>query len=141
MAFYRDVIGLSVLEQKELTGPAIAGLVGFEDGRLRIAHLGQPGSSHGWVGLYELSGTRPPIQELAPPPRERVALGQTVIVFESADIEAVRRRLLETKCTLLKEPSQYVRPARDGVPGARLIEILVFDPDDVLVSIMGAEEI
>jgi catechol 2,3-dioxygenase-like lactoylglutathione lyase family enzyme len=139
LAFYRDIIGLAVLEQKELAGPAIAGLVGFEDGRMRIAHLGLPGSTHGWVGLYEISGTRPPAQELAPPPRERIALGQTVIVFETADIDTVRRRLLEAKCRLLKEPGQYVRPARDGVPGARLIEIIVFDPDDVLVSIMGSK--
>ncbi len=139
LAFYRDVIGLAVLEQKELAGPAIAGLVGFADGRLRIAHLGLPGSSHGWVGLYELSATNPPMQELAPPPRERVALGQAVIVFESADIDAVRRRVLEANCRLLKEPSQYVRPPRDGVPGARLTEIIVFDPDDVLVSVMGSK--
>ena len=139
LAFYRDVIGLAVLEQKELAGPAIAGLVGFEDGRLRIAHLGVPGSTHGWVGLYELSATKPQVAELAPPPRERVALGQAVIVFESADIDAVRRRVLEAKCRLLKEPSEYIRPPREGVPGLRVIELIVFDPDDVLVSVMGSQ--
>ena len=138
IAFYRDVIGLAVLEQKDLQGPAIASLVGYETGRMRIAHLGTPGTSGGWVGLYELTETVPPLETVPAPPRQRVAHGQVTVVFESTEIEAAIRRLKQAACRLLREPSEYVIPARGDRPAIRLLEVLVFDPDDVLVSIMGS---
>ncbi len=135
--FYRDVIGLQVLERKDLSGPAIASLVGYEDGRMRIAHLGTPGSTVGWIGLYELSGAMPPISSLAPPPRERVAYGQATAVFESADVAGVLSRLRDGCCELLKEPSIYRLPAEGASRAVELLEVITFDPDGVLVSVMG----
>jgi catechol 2,3-dioxygenase-like lactoylglutathione lyase family enzyme len=137
LAFYRDVIGLEVLERKELSGPAIASLVGFQDGRLRIAHLGRPGSTAGWIGLYELSEATPPVDSLPPPPKGRIAHGQAAVVFESAEVDEVVRRLVASGCRLLREPSRYPLPAQGTSPPMALVEAIAFDPDDVLVSVMG----
>jgi catechol 2,3-dioxygenase-like lactoylglutathione lyase family enzyme len=135
--FYGQVIGLEVLERKDLSGPAIASLVGFRDGRLRIAHLGRPGSPGGWIGLYELTEADPPVQSLPPPPPDRVAYGQATVVFESDEIETVLQRMHDSGCRMLKPPSRY--PLR--VPGATapvtLVEAIAYDPDGVLVSVMG----
>jgi catechol 2,3-dioxygenase-like lactoylglutathione lyase family enzyme len=135
--FYTQVIGLEILERKELSGPAIAGIIGYRDGRLRIAHLGRPGSRAGWIGLYELTAADPPVESLSAPPANRVAYGQAAVVFESDDIEAVTQRLSDSGCRLLKPPSRY--PLR--MPGAAvpvtLIEAIAFDPDGVMVSVMG----
>jgi catechol 2,3-dioxygenase-like lactoylglutathione lyase family enzyme len=135
--FYSQVIGLDVLERKDLSGPAIAGIVGFRDGRLRIAHLGRPGSRAGWIGLYELTEADPPVESLPPPPADRIAHGQATVVFECEEIEAVVQRLRDSGCRMLRPPSRY--PLR--VPGASvpviLVEAIVFDPDGVLVSVMG----
>jgi catechol 2,3-dioxygenase-like lactoylglutathione lyase family enzyme len=135
--FYSQVIGLEILERKELSGPAIAGIIGFRDGRLRIAHLGRPGSRAGWIGLYELTAADPPVESLPSPPVDRVAYGQAAVVFESDEIEAVTQRLSDSGCRLLKPPSRY--PLR--MPGAAvpvtLIEAIAFDPDGVMVSVMG----
>lgn len=135
--FYCQVIGLEVLERKDLSGPAIAGLVGFRDGRLRIAHLGRPGSRAGWIGLYELTEADQPVESLPSPPVDRVACGQATVVFESEEIETIVQRLHDSGCRMLKPPSRY--PLR--VPGAAvpvtLVEAIVFDPDGVLVSVMG----
>lgn len=135
--FYSQVIGLEILERKELSGPAIAGIIGFRDGRLRIAHLGRPGSRAGWIGLYELTAADPPVESLPAPPADRIAYGQVAVVFESDDIEAVTQRLSDSGCRLLKPPSRY--PLR--MPGAAvpvtLIEAIAFDPDGVMVSVMG----
>lgn len=137
IAFYRDVIGLELLEQKDLRGPGVAGLVGYEDGRIRIAHLGIPGSSGGWVGLYELTEARPAVGSVSPPEPHRVSYGQATLVFESQDIESVVDRLRSAGAPLLKEPSEYPIPSRDGGPAGILVEAIAFDPDHALVSIMG----
>jgi lactoylglutathione lyase len=138
IAFYRDVIGLEILEQKDLRGPGIAGLVGYEDGRLRIVHLGTPGSTSGWVGLYELTEARPAVESVPPAPQaHRVSYGQATAVFESNEIDAVVARLRASGAPLLKEPSEYPIPPRGGSPGGTLVEVIVFDPDGVLVSVMG----
>lgn len=50
LALYRDLLGLEVLEEKQLQGAAIAKMVGLEEASLRIVHLGRPGESFGWIG-------------------------------------------------------------------------------------------
>lgn len=138
LRFYCEVVGLEVLERKELAGPGIAGLVGYDDGRLRIAHLGATGASEGLVGLYELTRATPNAEALPSPPASRVARGQTALVFECADIDGVLERVRAAGCRLMREPGEYVVPAREGAPARHLVEALVFDPDEVVVSLMGA---
>lgn len=137
LRFYCEVVGLEVLERKELAGPDIAGLVGYEDGRLRIAHLGAIGAREGLVGLYELTRATPNVDALPSPPAARIASGQTALVFECADVDAVLERVRTLGFRLMREPGRYVVPPRDGAPARHLVEALVFDPDEVVVSLMG----
>lgn len=137
IGFYTHVIGLEVIERKELSGPAIAGIIGFLDGRLRIAHLGRPGSRAGWIGLYELTAADPPVESLPPPPAGRVAYGQATVVFESDDIEAVTQRLSDSGCRMLKPPSRYPLRMPGTTAPVTLVEAIAFDPDGVMVSVMG----
>lgn len=138
LSFYCEVVGLEVLERKEFSGPALTRLVGYDDGRLRIAHVGAPKATQGLIGLYELTRSTPDAEVLMPPPASRVAWGQTALVFECADIDAVLARVRAADCRLMREPGEYVVPPRAGAPALHLVEALVFDPDDVVVSLMGA---
>lgn len=139
LAVYRDALGLEVLEQKDLRGPAIANLVGLEQARMRIAHLGPAGATFGWVGLYEVSETAPqPLAELGSPPGFP-AYGQSTIVFETASMSTLVERLQRTPgVRFLTLPTEYVkRDATPAMPAGRYSEAIFYDPDHVPVSLLG----
>lgn len=139
LAVYRDALGLSVLEDKRLEGPQIARMVGLEQAQLRIVHLGPPGSTYGWVGLYAIQNTEPrPMAELAAPggfPR----YGQATLVFTTATMGPIVAKLRALACVrFITEPTEYVKTTPgDATPPGKYSEAIFFDPDGVPVSLMG----
>src|SRR5690606_5342623 len=109
LSLYRDILGLEVVEDKTMTGPYMARMVGYEDGRLRIVHLAAGGSEFGWIGLYELADTTPPLASLPVPGKDRLACGQTAIVLESADLDGIAARLESEGYEFLLRPQTYVK--------------------------------
>ena len=83
LALYRDVLGLEVLEEKQLQGAAIASMVGLEEASLRIVHLGRAGEPLGWIGLYEIRDTAPRPMGETGSPRQFPLYGQATLVFET----------------------------------------------------------
>jgi catechol 2,3-dioxygenase-like lactoylglutathione lyase family enzyme len=137
LRIYRDALGLEVIEDKSLSGAAIARMIGLEDAHLRIVHLAPPGATHGWIGLYELAATRPPIPSLAPPPA-LPAYGQANIVLTTDRMEEILPRLEALGVRFLTPPQQYVKTDPGGAtPAGRYAEAIFFDPDGVPVSLMG----
>jgi catechol 2,3-dioxygenase-like lactoylglutathione lyase family enzyme len=137
LALYRDLLGLAVIEDKLLEGPAVAGLLGLEAGRLRIVHLASGGSAQGWIGLYELTGARPAPPELAAPDARRFSYGQAVVVFETREIESLLAKLERGGHPLMMRPIDYLKPAGDGpTPAGRYREVVFLDPDGVPVSLI-----
>jgi catechol 2,3-dioxygenase-like lactoylglutathione lyase family enzyme len=141
LALYRDALGLSVLEDKRLAGPQIAGMVGLAQAELRIVHLGPTGSTQGWIGLYAIQNTAPqPMAALAPPdgfPR----YGQATLVFTTSQLAAIvpRLRALPT-IRFITGPTEYVKTTPgEATPPGRYSELIFFDPDGVPVALMGYE--
>lgn len=137
---YRDALGLAVIEDKRLSGPAIARMVGLEQASLRIVHLAAPGADYGWIGLYEISATRPTMSELQSPggfPR----YGQATVVVTTDSMASVVEKLRKTpQVRLITEPTEYVKSTStpgDATPPGRYSECIFFDPDDIPVSLMG----
>jgi catechol 2,3-dioxygenase-like lactoylglutathione lyase family enzyme len=138
LALYRDVLGLEVIEDKTIGGPYVTRMIGYEDGRLRVVHLGARGHDFGWIGLYALSGTTPAATSLPEPRKDRLALGQTAIVLESANLEDIAARLEAQGYEFLLRPQVYVKDSDSpGMPAGRYAETIFFDPDGVPVSIMN----
>jgi catechol 2,3-dioxygenase-like lactoylglutathione lyase family enzyme len=138
LALYRDTLGLEVLEDKRIGGAAIAAMIGLEEAQLRIVHLAPRGAEHGWIGLYELSRTNPAIESLPAPPAERPAYGQTTIVFTTDRMEEILPRLHAGGTRFLTEPREYVKTTPgDATPPGRYTEAIFFDPDGVMVSLIG----
>lgn len=139
LAVYRDALGLSVLEDKRLSGPQIARMVGLEQADLRIVHLGPAGSTQGWVGLYAIENTAPqPMAALAEPsgfPR----YGQATLVFTTNAMQPIVARLRGLRgVRFVTEPTEYVKTTPgDATPPGRYSEAIFFDPDGVPVSLMG----
>lgn len=138
LGLYRDFLGMDVVEDKTISGPYMARMVGYEDASLRIVHLSADGHDHGWVGLYELRNTTPPAAEMPWPGRDRVALGQTAIVLETPDLEPIAARLEAEGFDFLLRPTIYVKEADSpGMPAGRYGETIFFDPDGIPVSLMS----
>ena len=137
LALYRDLLGLSVVEDKRLEAAAVRALLGVEAGRLRIVHLGAGEDPHGWVGLYALADARPAPPSLPVPDRTRFSYGQAVVVFET-------RRLDELRISLATHGYRMLGPAIDYFknegspqsPAGRYREVVFFDPDDIPISII-----
>lgn len=140
MLVYRDILGLSVLEDKRVEGAAIGRMVGLDHAALRIVHLGTPGSSSGWVGLYEISATQPRAMEATPAAPSFPAYGQPTLVFEVEDVAACASRVRALGLEILSGPSDYVKQeASAAMPAGRYSECVFRDADGFPVSLLGFE--
>ncbi len=137
LALYRDLLGLSVLEDKLLEGASVRALLGLESGRLRIVHLGAREDPHGWIGLYALAEAKPVPPSLPTPDRARFSYGQAVVVFETERLDEMLAQLRSRHYRLLGSVIDYLKPAgTDRSPAGRYREVVFFDPDDIPVSLI-----
>ncbi len=140
LALYRDLLGLAVIEDKTLAGPAIMGMAGYQDGQLRMVHLAPPGADCGWVGLYALQGAKPTPDSLPPTRKDRLSYGQAAIVLTTSQADAIARDLEAQGFEFVLRPQGYVKPTDSPrMPAGRYSEMIFLDPDGIAVSIMGYE--
>lgn len=139
LALYRDALGLVVLEDKQLSGPQIARMVGLEQAQLRIVHLGAPGATHGWVGLYAITQTAPRPMTALPAPGGFPCYGQATLVFTTERFaQTVARLHALPQLQFITEPTEYVKTtAGDTTPPGHYSETIFLDPDGVPVSLIG----
>jgi catechol 2,3-dioxygenase-like lactoylglutathione lyase family enzyme len=139
LAVYRDALGLEVIEDKRVEGPAIARMVGLDQAKLRIVHLAPAGATHGWVGLYEISATAPRALESLPRPAGFPLYGQATVVLSTDRMAQVVPRLRATAgVQFITAPTEYVKTtAGDATPAGRYSEVIFFDPDGIPVSLIG----
>jgi catechol 2,3-dioxygenase-like lactoylglutathione lyase family enzyme len=138
LRLYRDALGMAVLEDKEISGAAIGRMIGQQEATLRIVHLGTPGSTHGWVGLYELRNARPGPAPALPKPENFPCLGQATIVVTTDRMSDIVPRLRALGVRFLTEPTEYVKSTPgEATPPGRYSEAIFFDPDGIPVSLMG----
>jgi catechol 2,3-dioxygenase-like lactoylglutathione lyase family enzyme len=137
LALYRDVLGLEVIEDKTVGGPAMGKMVQLDDVTMRIVHLRAPGGPDaGLIGLYCVLAPKIPI---APRPPEGVLhYGQAAVVFSTDDGEAVADDLKRRGVRFLTPPTQYrVEQDRAYMKSGVYTEMIFYDPDGLLVSVMG----
>lgn len=135
---YRDALGLSILEDKQVAGAAIGRMVGLDEATLRIVHLGYPGSTHGWVGLYQIKDARPHAVPALAKPGGFPRYGQATVVLTTERMPEIVARLRAQHVRFLTEPTEYVKTTPgDATPPGRYSEAIFFDPDDIPVSLMG----
>jgi len=87
LAFYRDALGLAVVFQQEKKGGYLAGMTGYPDAHVRMAHLEAPGGSHR-IELFQYlapAGERAPVE-----PRN---VGITHVCFLVDDISESYERI------------------------------------------------
>lgn len=136
LRLYRDILGLHLVADKTLDGAAIGRMIGLESCRLRIVHLQAGDVTGALIGLYGVLEPEIPVTYMAP--EGQLHRGQVAIVLQSGAPDDIARDLTTNGYSFLTQPVAYptksVGPS--GVPGT-ITEMIFYDPDGVLVSIMG----
>jgi len=134
LGFYCDLLGLVKVEDKVIEGPAAGGLLQLPPCRLRIVLLAPAADADVVVGLFEIGGV--PLDRLEIP-SGRVAQGQTALVLSTTEFDALHARLESAGTRFLTPPVRYPkRQASERSPAGLYREMIAYDPDGLLVSVM-----
>lgn len=137
LSFYRDTLGLLVVEEKVLEGVAAGGLLQLPPCRMQIALLAGAVDAPVIVGLFQISET--PMDGLHPPIGQPF-WGQTALVLSTSDFDGLHSALNAAGSRFLTPPVRYPkRQTSERSPAGIYREMIVYDPDDILVSIMQIE--
>lgn len=101
VAFYRDVVGLRMLDQFERSGSSISQVVGYENARLRIAKMAAEGEEH-FLELIEYA--HPSSRERAS--EERAIIGGCHVAFMVDDIRETFERVVSNGAMQMNPPAQ-----------------------------------
>lgn len=134
LAFYRDLLGLVPVEQKVIEGAAAGGLLQLPPCRMRIALLAPAAEAGAVLGLFEIGGVA---LDHMQPPIGRPAHGQTALVLSTRDFDRVHQKLEAAGTRFLTPPLRYPkRQPSERSPAGIYREMIFYDPDDLLVSVM-----
>lgn len=134
LGFYRDILGLVPVEQKVIDGAAAGGLLQLPPCRIRIALLAPSAETDAVVGLFEISQVELGRVAL---PEGRPAHGQTALVLSTDIFDIVQAKLEAANVRFLTPPLRYPkRQASERSPAGIYREMIFYDPDGLLVSVM-----
>lgn len=134
LAFYRDILGFVVIEDKTISGPAAGALLQLSDCTMRILLLAPTAQDDPVVGLFEVS--KAPV-ESAQVNKGRIAYGQAAIVVSTDNFEKIHADLVRADTPFLTPPVKYVKKiASARSPAGIYHEMIFYDPDNVLVSVL-----
>lgn len=134
IAFYRDLLGLVCVEEKTIEGAAAGGLLQLPPCRMRIAMLAPTAAGDAVLGLFEISGTA--LDRIAPP-HGRPAYGQAALVLSTDDFDVLQARLEAANARFLTPALRYPKhQASARSPAGIYREMICYDPDDILISVM-----
>lgn len=133
LAFYRDLLGLVVVEDKVIEGASAGALLQLPACRMRIMFLAPSAAAPVIVGLFAIDL---PDLEAMTPPVGRPGTGQTSLVLETTEFDQMARRLEAANARFLTPPHRYIKPsASERSPAGTYCHMMVYDPDNVLVGI------
>ncbi|WP_269792534.1 VOC family protein [Stenotrophomonas sp. Iso1] len=134
LRFYRDTLGLVVVEEKTLQGAMAGGLLQLPPCTMRIALLAAASDTAVIVGLFEISDVAIDALDV---PTGKPAHGQTALVLSTTDFDALHGALTTGGYRFLTPPLSYPkRVASERSPAGLYREMIVYDPDNVPVSIL-----
>jgi len=138
LALYRDILGFKVAEDKTVSGPAMAKMIGLDDCTMRICHLQAQNSEDGLIGLYEITADNVP--ETTPPAPGIIHRGQVAVVVSTDQPDSIYADVEANRYTFLTPPTKYVKEEdSDYMKAGTYTEMIFYDPDSVLVSVLGYE--
>lgn len=132
LTLYRDVIGLEVNYDTEVTTSGVALPAGEPGARARLVLLNSNDPWVGWVGLMEWLEPAIPAGEYP----KRMGPGDVVMVLNTDDVEGRCEAAKSVPgVTFTAEARLQVYPGRNGGPDIRVMGCNFFDPDGILIEL------
>jgi len=129
LAFYRDVLGMSVWYDDEIVLSGVGLAAGAKGDQTRLIILKADDPVIGMIGLLEFTAPRLP----EPAPRQRLGIGDIVFVMQGGDVHEVHRRALAFGARIHAEPHRFeVRGANGQMIG--MTSLSLWDPDDFFIE-------
>jgi catechol 2,3-dioxygenase-like lactoylglutathione lyase family enzyme len=133
LALYRDVLGLRVNYDTQVTMSGVALPAGPPGAKARLVLLNGNDPFIGWIGLMEWLDPRLP--DPGPYPK-RMGIGGHVIVVNTDDVDGRCAAAAKVaNVTVTAQPRLQTYPGRNGGPDIRVRGCNLFDPDGTLVEI------
>ncbi len=137
--FYEQVLGLAgTYLNADLTDTVSQKLLGLPPGAAVRALIlkprdiaGRPAPDFGMIGLFEIAGAPEPP---APPRADGVRYGEPVLVFYVPDLDAALEAVVRTGGRRMTGPEAF------EIPGVRVREAIVRDPEGVAVNLVEASD-
>ena len=137
LSLYRDIMGFEVIEDKQISGAAMAGMIGLDDCRMHICHLQAENSEDGLIGLYEISEPSPALPEVQVPTASSVSYGQATIVVNTRRLDQIYPKLVAGGYRFVCEPREYTKETdSEYLKAGTYTETIFVEPDGLLVSLM-----
>lgn len=129
LAFYRDVLGMSVWYDDEVVLSGVGLAAGAKGDRTRLVIMKAEDPVLGMIGLLEF--TSPKLPE--PPPRARLGIGDIVFVMQGKDVAAVHARAVVFGARIHADPHEFEVRGADGRL-IRMTSLSLWDPDDYFIE-------
>lgn len=137
LALYQDILGMTIIEDKKISGPFIGKLVNLPTCTMRIVYLSaDPKLDAGLVGLFCV--TDPVLPEAPQPTQGKIHWGQGSFVFSTDKGDEIYADLIKHGYQFLTPPTPYTKPTDDAYTKAGVYtEMIFYDPDGLMCSIIG----
>lgn len=129
IAFYRDVLGLSVWYDDEVVLSGVGLAAGERGDRTRLVIMKCHDPVIGMIGLLEFTEPRLP----EPPRRERLGIGDIVFVMQGDDVAGVHRRAVDFGARIHAAPHSFEVRGADGQM-LSMTSLSLWDPDDYFIE-------
>lgn len=129
VAFYRDVLGMSVWYDDEVVLSGVGLAAGARGDRTRLVIMKAEDPVIGMIGLLEF--TEPPMP--VPAPRTRLGIGDIIFVMQGREVEAVHERAKAFGARIHAAPHAFEVRGADGRV-IRMTSLSLWDPDDYFIE-------
>ena len=133
--FYRDVLGMSVWYDDEITLSGVGLAAGAKDDRTPLVVMQRPDPVLGMIGLLEFTAPRLP----EPVRRERLGIGDIVFVMQGRDLHGVHTRAAERGFRIHAAPHKFSVKGANGQQ-LQMTSLSLWDPDDYFIEYNQREE-
>lgn len=131
VAFYHDVLGMSLVHQQEQANAYTSALVGYPEASLRIAQLAMPGRSEWMPSTHDLELVEYVVPRGDPIPADRCRPGSAHLAFAVTDIEAEYARLSAAGVRFVSPPNRIEAGVNKGGGCCYFL-----DPDDITLELV-----
>ena len=128
LGLYRDLLGLAVWIDTLIPNPGASDILGQHCESMRIVVLRAGDTEIGNIGLAEVHGANPPLEN--PPHATKVRLGEPCLVIRTDHLKALLPKLAAAGVHVISPPTKLDLPIEEEV-----WEMFLRDPDGTMINL------